>query len=105
MEVPAQLRNNLLGDRTIARRGHDPLSPREMADNGAQAAVGQNKIGIEKDLPMLGHPRTKISKCSMQCIGERHSVLVFRHDQIVESDKTNRTNFSDARDRWMIIEL
>src|SRR5262249_51852488 len=76
-----------------------------MADNGTQAAVGQNEVGIEKDLPMLGHRRTEIAECSMQCIGERHSVLVLRHDQIVESDKSNGTNILEARDRWMMIEF
>src|SRR5262249_60044761 len=104
-EMLAQLGSDLLRDRTIAGRGDDSLTAREMADNGAQAAVGQNKIRIEKDLPMLDHRRTKITESSMQCIGERHSVLVFRHDQIVESDKANGTKFSNAHDRWMTIDF
>src|SRR5262245_5701727 len=76
-----------------------------MADNTPQAAAGQNEIGIEKNLPMFSHLRTKVSERSMQRVGQCHSILVLRHDQIVEFDKTNRTNFSDARDRWMNIEL
>src|ERR1700730_1528046 len=101
----AQLGNDLLGDRAIARRGDDPRPMREMVDNTPQAPAGQNEIGIEKNLPMFGHRRTKIAECSMQRVGQCHSILVFRHDQIVESDETNRTNVSNARDRWMIIEL
>src|SRR5262249_33907394 len=100
IEGLAQLGSDLLRDRPIAGRGDDSLTAREMADNGAQAAVGQNKIRIEKDLPMLDHRRTKITESSMQCIGERHSVLVFRHDQIVESEESNGTDIPDTSDRW-----
>src|SRR5262249_29313794 len=105
IEVLMQLGSDLLGDRTIAGRGDDPLSAREMADNGAQAAVGQNEIGIEKDLPALGHCRTKITESSMQCIGERHSVLIFRDYQIIELDESNGTNTAGSSDRWMTIEF
>src|SRR5262249_46034732 len=80
IKVTAQLGNDLLGNRAIARRGDDALPAREMADNTPQAPVCQNEIGIEKNLPMFGYRRTKIAERSMQRVGQCHSVLVFRHD-------------------------
>jgi hypothetical protein len=54
---------------------------------------------------MLRHRRTKVAERAMQGVGQSHSVFVFGHYQVIESDKANRAKFLDAGDHWMAIEL
>ena len=60
-----------------------------MRQERAQAAIGQDEIGIEEYLPTVGHLLAEIGKAPVQHIADRHAVLVRHGDQVIETDKAH----------------
>ena len=100
-----QLGLGLLGDYTIAGRGNQPFPADEVIEQSAQASFRQDEVGVQKDEPMVGHCRAKIGKTAMQCVGQRHPVLLVRRgNEVVETDQLKGTDGSNALNSRMVAD-